>query len=91
MVVIIIIGIFRAGRQLGQFPAMSPVYSVTDIYNPFRPWYESQSPNSQWWGGSHSRAATGIEPATCGSQDERPAHQTTRPSGLHGGGDKVAW
>ena len=41
----------------------------------------TQSPKPQWWGGSHDRSATGIEPATCRQQDERSAPQTTRSSG----------
>ena len=40
-------------------------------------------PKLRWQGGSHDRAATGIEPAACRSQDERPAPQTTRISGHH--------
>ena len=35
---VIIIGIFRAGRLLGQLPPMSPVYSTGDIYNYIRPY-----------------------------------------------------
>ena len=42
----------------------------------------TQSPNPRWWGGSRDRAATGIKPATCRPQDERPAPQTTRPPRL---------
>ena len=40
----------------------------------------TQSPKPRWCGGWRDRVATGIEPATCRSQEERPA-RLPRPFG----------
>ena len=59
-----------------------PICTVYLSHNS-QPW-SSCSPKPRWWGGSRDRAATGVEPATCRSQETGPTPQNTRPPGPDG-------
>ena len=78
---IIMIGIWGQADSAVNFCTYPP-FIQAPAYIRFSVYALLQSPKPWWWGGgAHDRMATGIEPATCRSQEERPPPQTTRPSG----------
>ena len=75
----IIIGVFGRVSYEANLHPLARIFQY-HIHSMPQPCLYQQSPKPRRWGGSHDRAATGIEPAVCKSQEERPAPRTTRPS-----------